>query len=291
MESTDNKERNQTEPEAEEALMSHSPQTAPPATLQDSDKPIAAIREDDEYRRFREKRKMSKKKIKGFFGESVHVDISVSVIEKKGLSAIMQSNVPLCYFLHALLEDMNAENLFFYLEVEQFEEHEFQTVKVMRKTAMELYNAFVKAGADFEVNLEAKIRDSILPKIENGDQNCFAEAREHVVHLLIPCFSNFTLGPIYDQMVKDLGENTTLYGKEQRNRAIKALLEYIDKDPSSVILADDKSARRRRLLLRELVHSFCRTRLRCDFKDKEAARDESKKRVKKASEEAMAYAT
>lgn len=212
---------------------------------------------------------MSKKKIRGFFGESVHVDIPVSVIEQKGLPAILQSNVPLCYFLSALLEDMNAENLFFYLEVEQFEEHDFETVKAMRKTALELYNAFVKAGADFEVNLEAKIRDSILPKIEAGDQNCFMEAREHIVHLLLPCFSNFTLGQGFERMVKELGENSTIYEKSQRNAAVKELLEKIDKEPESSIVAEDKAAKRRRLLLKEMVHSFCRTRLRCDFKDKD----------------------
>lgn len=262
-------------------------------TPRDTDKPIAAILDDDEYRRFREKRKMSKKKIKGFFGESVQVDVQVSCIEKKGLSAILQSNVPLCYFLLALLEDMNAENLFFYLEVEQFEEHDFKTVQAMRKTAMELYNAFVKAGADFEVNLEARIRDAILPKIESGDQSCFVEARDHIVHLLVPCFTNFTLGKHFDNMTKELGENTTIYTKEQRNRVLKVLLEHIDREPVSTIVSEDKNAKRRGLLLREMVHSFCRTRLRCDFKDKDAGdADKNKKKAAatKATEDAKAYA-
>lgn len=257
--------------------MPNSPSTA---TLNENDKPIAAIREEDEYRRFREKRKMSKKKIKGFFGESVHVDVPVSVIERKGLPAILQSNVPLCYFLNALLEDMNAENLFFYLEVEQFEEHDFETVKAMKKTALELYNAFVKSGADFEVNLEAKIRDSILPKIEAGDQNCFTEARDHIVHLLLPCFSNFTLSSGFEKMIKDLGENNTLYDKKQRNAAVKSLLEHLDKAPASLIVAEDKAAKRRSLLLKEMVHSFCRSRLRCDFKDQEVTMEEDKRTEK-----------
>jgi hypothetical protein len=262
--------------------------------LADTDKPIAVVREDDEYRRFREKRKMSKKKIKGFFGESVHVDVSLKVVEEKGLSAILQSNVPLCYFLSSLLDDMNAENLFFYLEVEQFEEHEFKTVKAMKKTALELYNAFVKAGADFEVNLEAKVRDSILPLIESGDQNCFAGAREHVVHLLLPCFSNFTLGPVYDKMCAELGNNSTIYDKTQRNAAIKTLLRHVDQEPVSSIVADDKGERRRRLLLNEMVHSFCRTRLRCDFHDQETeGKDKapSEAASKKKAKETDVYAT
>lgn len=237
---------------------------------------------------------MSKKKIRGFFGESIYIDVPVNLIEQKGLSAILQSNVPLAYFLYALMEDMNAENLFFYMEVEQFEEHDFDNVKAMKKTAMELYNAFVKSGADFEVNLEAKIRDTILPNIEAGDQNCFKEAREHVVHLLLPCFSNFTLGTVYERMCKEIGENTTLYSKEQRNCAINIILEYVDKEPASFIVAEDKAAKRRRLMLREMVHSFCRTRLKCDFKDKEkmdAKGAPPPPPKKKTSKEAMQYAT
>lgn len=261
--------------------------------LADTDKPIVPIRYEDEFRKFREKRKMSKKKIKGFFGESVHVDVPISLIMKKGLSVLLQSNVPLCYFLYALLVDMNAENLFFYLEVEQFEEHHFATVKTMRKTAMELYNAFIKPGSDFEINLEARVRDAILPRIEGGDQGCFSEAREQVVHLLIPCYSNFTRGPVYTRMVGDVGEKTTLYSKEERDKAVNVILEFVDKDLNQVVI-EDKGARRREVLLREMVHSFCRTRLRCDFKDK--VKDQVKKETEaakraKPSNDTMAYAT
>lgn len=264
----------------------------------ESDRPTAAIREEDEYRRFREKRKMSKKKIKGFFGESVKVDVSCAAIDKKGLSAMLQSNVPLCYFLFSLLEDLNAENLFFYLEVEQFEEHDFQTVKAMRHSALELYNAFIKAGADFELNLEARIRDAILPRIEAGDQGCFSEARDHVVHLLEPCFSNFTLGPLYQRMLDGIGENTTMYTKEQRHKAIQLIVDHLDKGPASTMVAEDKAQRKRALLLREMIHSFVRTRLHSDFKDEERKRLEAEQlaqkktfKAKKPSADNLAYAT
>lgn len=59
------------------------------------------------------KKNVSRKKLCDFFGELVPVDVSILEIESIGLSAMLQSSVPLCYFLHCLLENMSTENLVF----------------------------------------------------------------------------------------------------------------------------------------------------------------------------------
>lgn len=270
--------------------MSHSSSTSSRSPRIDSALVLDCVAGEDEFRRFHEKRKMSKKAIKNFFGESVPVDVPINVVEQKGLAAILQSHIPLCYFLYSLLVDMNAENLFFYLEVEQFEEHLFKSPESRKKTSMYLYKTFIEVGSDFEINLEGSVRELILPMINEDNINCFSKARDHVVHLLIPCFENFTLGPIYKRMVEDLGERTTIYSKDQRNGAIKLFLEYLDRAPKSLIVADDKTEKRRRMLLKEMVHDFCRKRLHCDFKDKDKELVEDKT-TKKTSDDVMSYAT
>jgi len=54
----------------------------------------------------------SEKKLNNFFGDNdVPFDITISEIEASGLKAMLQSKVPLCYFLSSLLEDYCSENL------------------------------------------------------------------------------------------------------------------------------------------------------------------------------------
>src|SRR4051812_7030456 len=74
-----------------------------------------------------QRRKLSKRKLRQFFGRSAPIDISPVDIKKYGLQALLQSSVPLCYFLHSLLEQFSVENLFFFLEVEHFQMHEFRS--------------------------------------------------------------------------------------------------------------------------------------------------------------------
>lgn len=53
----------------------------------------------------------SSKKLNYFFGETVPIDVCVNEIIKEGLKAMLESKVPLCYFLYHLLEEFSSENL------------------------------------------------------------------------------------------------------------------------------------------------------------------------------------
>ena len=53
----------------------------------------------------------SSKKLDYFFGEQAPHDICVQEIRKEGLKAMLQSKIPLCYFLYHLLEEFSCENL------------------------------------------------------------------------------------------------------------------------------------------------------------------------------------
>lgn len=57
------------------------------------------------------KRRQSSQVVSWFFGQKIQVDVSVSEIKKYGLGALLQSNVPLCYFLYYLLDNYCSENL------------------------------------------------------------------------------------------------------------------------------------------------------------------------------------
>lgn len=65
----------------------------------------------DVHSSYKIKLNRSIKKLDGFFGEPTPVDVCVGEIIKEGLKAILESKVPLCYFLYYLLDEFSAENL------------------------------------------------------------------------------------------------------------------------------------------------------------------------------------
>lgn len=60
---------------------------------------------------FRLKSIKSRQKLERFFGEPLPIDVSISELDAYGLKAMLQSSVPLCYFLYQLLEELCSENL------------------------------------------------------------------------------------------------------------------------------------------------------------------------------------
>jgi hypothetical protein len=53
----------------------------------------------------------SERKLQHFFGDFLPLDVSLREIQSDGLKALLQSKVPLAFFLHSLLEDFCSENL------------------------------------------------------------------------------------------------------------------------------------------------------------------------------------
>lgn len=219
-----------------------------------------------------QRRKLSKQKLRRFFGKSAPVDTSVAEIEKYGLPALLQSNVPLCYFLYSLLEQFSSENLFFYLEAEQFQTHEFHSPEELKRTALQLYRAFIKCNSDFEVNIDGSTRRPIRLAIESSEHHCFDTAKEQIQRLMEPCYLHFIASPIYKQMKKDLEGKLVPYDMKTKERAINVLIEYLDrnmpmKKDEPPTYGKEAEVRRRNKLLRAMIHAFCQTRLHLDFYD------------------------
>jgi len=80
-----------------------------------SDNPIPSIgkptQKFDYHYAYKQRSKMSTRKLESFFGEKPPLDICMKEIEKEGLKAMLNSKIPLCYFMYSLLEEYSAENL------------------------------------------------------------------------------------------------------------------------------------------------------------------------------------
>lgn len=75
----------------------------------------------------------------------------------------------------------------------------------MKKIAISLHNTFIRKDSEFEVNIEAAIRAPILDLVEQNDQRCFSDAKEHILKLMEPLFAKFKSSFIFEKMKKELG--------------------------------------------------------------------------------------
>jgi hypothetical protein len=72
---------------------------------------ITTLSNSDGHTLYKVKTSKTNRKLNNFFGEQPPLDICVREIRKEGLKALLQSKVPLCYFLYHLLEEFSSENL------------------------------------------------------------------------------------------------------------------------------------------------------------------------------------
>ncbi|KAI8337576.1 hypothetical protein BC941DRAFT_340841, partial [Chlamydoabsidia padenii] len=84
-------------------------------------------------------------------------DISIQDIKTDGLSAMLESKVPLCYFLYHLLEEYSCENLFFFLEIQQYDLLNYTSTNQQLASAQHIYDIYLSRNSPFEVNLDDKV--------------------------------------------------------------------------------------------------------------------------------------
>ncbi|KAI7869897.1 hypothetical protein BDF14DRAFT_1692716, partial [Spinellus fusiger] len=97
------------------------------------------------------------RKLDSFFGELAPHDICIKEIRKEGLKAMLASKVPMCYFLFHLLEEYSSENLFFFIELEQYESFTYSSPTQQFNTAHHICNIYLTQNSHFEVNLDEKV--------------------------------------------------------------------------------------------------------------------------------------
>ncbi|KAI8052441.1 hypothetical protein BDF22DRAFT_620823, partial [Syncephalis plumigaleata] len=95
----------------------------------------------------------SARKLADFFGDTPPIDVSVSEIARNGLTMMLRAKLPLCYFLRCLLDEFCSENLFFYMEIEQYQTFAFGTWRERRAAANNLFQMYLSTQSRIEVNL------------------------------------------------------------------------------------------------------------------------------------------
>jgi len=222
----------------------------------------------------------SAQKLSSFFGdEGVPFDITIKEIEASGLKAILQSKVPLCYFLYSLLEDYCSENLFFFMEALHFENNLSLSREEQKESIVGIYNSYLSKRSWLEINIDEKVHSDIHSFIQCIDNNtpqesiskCLKKARNSVYHLMEGSYSKFVKSEGFNEMKKELG--TRIYNDNDKLNAVCKLRDYIVKTNENLSQGNSSgslssSNNKYHEVITNLVHQFTREVLGVDFDDK-----------------------
>ncbi|KAG1281558.1 hypothetical protein G6F57_000059 [Rhizopus arrhizus] len=194
-------------------------------------------------------------KLNCFFGEPTPVDVCICEIKKEGLKAILESKVPLCYFLYYLLDEHSSENLFFFLEIEQFEK---ASLKDQKETVHSIYNTFISNKAELQVNLDDKVRRNMLDRLSMGHDlsTLFQHAKMSIYNLLETSFMRFLDTKIYQEMMEQCGELTIHYGEPTVQIALDYLYKYLKQQKKNMKSLEDESFVRHYDLIKKVIEKF-----------------------------------
>lgn len=98
-------------------------------------------------------------------------------------------------FLHQL---KCAENLSFYVEVEEYKRLDSQSDRSER--AVKIWNKYLSNDSLTPINIDSKCRQRIQSDLETGELNTFDEASEFVFSMLsFDCYRKFIASEIYNK--------------------------------------------------------------------------------------------
>ncbi|KAL0082415.1 RGS domain-containing protein [Phycomyces blakesleeanus] len=139
--------------------------------------------------------------------------MTVEDIMQDGLKGMLQSKIPLGYYICHLMEEYSCENLFFYLAVEQYEHHQFETRDDQHIAAKRIYSTYIAPNSQLEINLESKIHKAIVLALLDSDSllHVFEPAKHHVFELLNLSYHRFISSPLWDTMIAQCGKVVVFY--------------------------------------------------------------------------------
>ncbi|KAL1915572.1 uncharacterized protein VTP21DRAFT_6696 [Calcarisporiella thermophila] len=239
----------------------------------------------DMQRMYKRRIDHSARKLLRFFGHEPPLDVCVKEIEREGLKAMLMSKIPLCYFLRCLLQEYSSENLFFFLEAEQYEAFSYTSLSHQLTAARHIYSIYLDRSSHFfEVNVDEEVRKTISdtlsaceaaisssssPSIARDLSTIFEPAKRAVFNLLETSYAKFAMGEIYSQMVREIGHSTS-YSVEARARAVRFLLGYLEQEWTTICARGNPHTRRHLHVLEAMVREFCHMLLKVDYEEYDA---------------------
>ncbi|KAJ6241228.1 electron carrier/ protein disulfide oxidoreductase [Anaeramoeba flamelloides] len=126
------------------------------------------------------------------------------------------------YFKEFLCEQLNQENILFFLEVKEFK-NSYQNQKKTNKIAKRIYDKYIKPGSLFEVNIDYSNRQELTELMQDKkiSLDMFDQAQEIVFrHMEHNSFSQFKKSKLYKELIHKLKTDTGFNFSSTHKKAI-----------------------------------------------------------------------
>ena len=164
-------------------------------------------------------------KVLNVLGDSCPVDVSLAMIDEGGLSALLESCFPLCYFLGYLISQNNAELLFFVLDIQAFEQSIFPTRSDCEQHAQRIFHSYFDQGALFELNVSYKSKRAVANGVKSASHTCFRPAVNEIMILLEDAFHLFKASPVYTAMEQHL----SFHAVSRTGKQVDVVVDFLGK--------------------------------------------------------------
>jgi hypothetical protein len=242
--------------------------------------------DSDQMLIIRTRKRQNREKASKFFGSELKLDISLGVIDKYRLPAMLESDLPLAYFLCYLLRNHGVENLFFWLSVQEFNGSVYENAEDRVAAAKAIFDQFICEGP-LQVNTNAHILNQLQDQLNLAPNAVFKLAADEVYGLLKFHYTQFLKSEYNRLMISDLqgkefpeayqishdSNSTTInyYGSVYPVKAYDSILSHIAdalRPYGSLFEEGLVSKRMSRLCSRAingLIRKFCNQRLLLEF--------------------------
>lgn len=157
----------------------------------------------------RTRKRLNRIKVKKFFGSDLKIDVSLNMIKKLKLPAILESDLPLAYFLCFLIKYQGVENLLFCLEVEKYDETRFETEEARKLAVIRIFNTFMEDGLPMQINTKKENIETVRDCLRNNNNTykldtIFQPSYTDIYSMLMGLYTEFEKHEYYLVMMSDL---------------------------------------------------------------------------------------
>jgi len=198
-------------------------------------------------------------KLYDFFGNDAAIDIPFEEIEKNGIVYLIQSSVPLAYFIEYLLNHGNPEIMFFFLDVIKFEETIYPDSITSLEASQNILTNYLCTNSPLECKVSTKTRCHCVKAIKAGQRRCFKSSKQELLPILERQFDDFKNSKKYTEL-KTKYAHLNAYPESSRLELIQELLSTTNRNyPIETAETPQRANRNRAILFK--IQEFCRKKL------------------------------
>jgi len=213
-------------------------------------------------------------KLYDFFGNDAAIDIPFEEIEKNGIGYLIQSSVPLAYFIQYLLHHDNPEIMFFFMDVIKFEETIYPDNNSSLEASQNILTNYLCINSPLECKVSSKTRCHCIKAIKAGQRRCFKASKQELLPILERQFDDFKNSKKYAELKSNFA-HLNAYPESNRLELIQELLSTTNrKYPIETAETPQRATRNKAVLFK--IQEFCRNKLSNNIQRNSLGRNKQK---------------